>query len=64
MENNKKLVLSLSEAAECADVSIPTLTAWANRPDFPAFRSGRRWIIPADSFKRWLEDRANERASV
>ena len=59
-----KLALNMAEAAKLAGVSVPTMRQLANQKDFPAFRSGRRWIIPADSFKRWLEERANERASV
>ena len=59
-----KLTLNMAEAAELAGVSVPIMRQLANRKDFPAIRAGKRWVIPYDAFKRWLEDRANERAVI
>lgn len=53
---------NLKGAAEFASVSTPTMLEWVNRQDFPAFRSGRRWVIPRDSFVQWLNDQAARRA--
>lgn len=53
---------NLKGAAEFASVSTPTMLEWVNRQDFPAFRSGRRWVIPRESFVRWLNDQAARRA--
>lgn len=53
-----RLAFDLKAAAEAAGVSIPTMRELAQRPDFPAFRAGRRWIIPCDLFKLWLEKQA------
>lgn len=51
-------------AAAFAGVSVPTMLTWINRADFPAFRSGRRWVIPRDPFIRWMEDQAAKRATL
>jgi len=56
------LTLTIRQAAELAGVSTPTLLSWTAQPDFPGFRSGRRWIIPRSSLEAWLEARAAERA--
>lgn len=62
--NHETGAFTLETAAKFANVSTPTMTEWVNRQDFPAFRSGRRWIIPRASFERWLEDQARERAQL
>lgn len=53
---------NLKSAAEFASVSTPTMLEWVNRQDFPAFRSGRRWVIPREGFIRWLNEQAAQRA--
>lgn len=58
MEHRSRLTYTLSEAAEALHVSRPTMQALVYRADFPSFQVGRRWIIPADGLKRWLEDQA------
>ena len=62
--NHETGAFTLEGAAKHAGVSVPTITEWVNRSDFPAFRSGRRWIIPRSSFEKWLEDQARERAQL
>ena len=52
------LTYNLSEAAEALHVSRPTMLSLVHTDGFPAFRIGRRWIIPTDGLKRWLEDQA------
>lgn len=66
VENNQQemAVFNLSEAAKYAGVSLPTITAWVNRSGFPAFKSGRRWIIPRDSFVDWMRKQAESRARL
>ena len=51
-----KLALSIEEAAEAINVSVPTMRELINQPDFPAIRMGRSWIIPVDAFSAWLND--------
>ena len=56
MEERKVLTLILTQAAKELNISRPTMTNLVHRADFPSFRVGRRWIIPADGLKRWLEE--------
>lgn len=55
---------NLKSAAEYASVSAPTMLEWVNRQDFPAFRSGRRWVIPREAFAKWLNEQAQARACI
>ena len=67
MSTNESAVekaFNLKEAAAYAGVSNPTMISWVNRADFPAFRSGRRWIIPRRPFIHWLEEQAEKRAQL
>ena len=56
MEDLTKLTYTLDEAAEAMNVSRATMSKIIHRRDFPAFRAGRRWIIPIDAFKKWLSE--------
>ncbi len=51
-----KLTLTTREACEAAGVSAPTLRKWARMPGFPLVRAGRKHLILADAFRRWLEE--------
>ena len=53
-----KLTYTLESAAAALNVSKPTMLKLVNRADFPSFRAGRRWIIPAEGLKAWLEAQA------
>ncbi len=59
-----KLAFTLKEAAEAAGVCVPTMFLWAKRSDFPALRAGRKWVIPVDGFRKWLEEQAAQRSTV
>ena len=59
--DERKLTLDLKSAAELAGVSIPTMAEFVRRDDFPAFKAGRRWVIPCDLLKQWLERQAGQR---
>ena len=58
-----KLSYSLETAAEALNISKPTMLEIVNRADFPAFRIGRRWIIPIDGMQRWLEEQTRQAQS-
>jgi len=58
MNELPKLCYTLTQAAEAINVSRPTMLRLVNRDDFPAFRIGTRWIIPAEAFKNWLDTQA------
>ena len=53
-----KLAFTLKEAAEAASISEPTMRNWVHIKGFPATRAGKKWIIPVDAFRRWLEQQA------
>lgn len=55
---------NLTTFAEYAGISLPTALEWVRRDNFPAFRSGRRWIIPRGPAIKWMEERAAERAEL
>lgn len=55
---DQKLTYTVKEAAQAANVSIPTLYAWAKTAGFPVVRVGRKLVVPIDAFKRWLEEQA------
>lgn len=52
---------TMKEAAAAAGISVPTMREWVHKPGFPALRVGRKWVIPVDAFRRWLEEQAGQR---
>lgn len=58
------LAYTLKEAAKVMHISESVLRALLYRPDFPAFRVGKRWVIPDAALKKWLSDRAAEKAVI
>ena len=62
--DNSKLALTLEQAADLINVSLPTMREIVHKADFPAFRMGRRWIIPVDTFNEWICQRAKERSEL
>lgn len=53
-----KLTYTLTSAAKALNISKPTMEKLVNRADFPAFKAGRRWIIPAEGLSQWLQAQA------
>lgn len=51
----ERYALTLEEAAASLGVSMPTMSKIASLKDFPAFRVGKRWIIPCHAFAEWLD---------
>lgn len=62
MKNKMELTYTLGQAAEAIQVSRPTMANLVQRADFPSFRVGRRWIIPVDALRRWLDEQAQSYA--
>ena len=54
----ERYALTLEEAAKSLGVSVPTMRKIASQNDFPAFRIGKRWIIPCHVFDEWLDKKA------
>ena len=61
---NTKLTLTAKEAAETANVSLPTIYEWLNSEGFPALRVGRKWLIPVKAFEEWLLKQAEEKSDT
>lgn len=55
MKNTPELTLTIEQAAEAIQVSRPTMLTLVHQSDFPSFRVGRRWMIPAAGLERWLD---------
>ncbi len=60
----ERYALTFEEAAESMGVSLPTMRKIANQKDFPAFRIGKRWLIPCRAFADWLDKQAREKATM
>lgn len=54
----QKLTYTAKEAAQAANVSMPTFYGWTKIAGFPVVRVGRKVVVPIDAFKRWLEEQA------
>lgn len=55
---------NLNEASIASGINRIRLAQLARTPGFPAFKCGRRWIIPREAFLRWLEEQAGEQARL
>ena len=53
-EKNTRLAFTVSEAAEAAGVSRPTIYRWMHIEGFPVAKIGGCTRIPAQAFKVWL----------
>ena len=60
----QKLTYTAKEAAQAANVSMPTIYAWTRIEGFPVVRVGRKVVVPIDAFKRWLEEQAASNGTV
>ena len=58
------LAYTLKEAAKVMHISETVLRTLLCRPDFPAFRVGKRWVIPDAALKKWLSDMAAQRVNI
>lgn len=59
-----KQALTLEEAGKLVGVSYPTIRALANSAGFPAFKIGRKWIVPKEALMDWLTRQAYAKKSV
>ena len=58
MVNLQKLAFTVTEAAQAAHVSRPTIYRWMRMGGFPVARIGGWTRIPAEAFKKWIEEQA------
>ena len=62
MANEKKLTLTVSEAAQELNVSRPTVYRLIERSDFPSLRIGKRVLISRIGLRDWIARQAGEEA--
>jgi excisionase family DNA binding protein len=58
MEQLEERVLRVEEAARLLGVAVSTAYAACHRGELPAFRIGRRWVIPGAALARLLRGEA------
>ena len=58
MESLERLAYTATEAAHVASVSRPTIYRWMHLDGFPVAHIGGCTRIPAQAFRRWLEQQA------
>ena len=58
-ERNKKLTLTVAEAAELLGVSLPTAYELAHSEGFPTLRIGRKLLISRVGLESWVDRRAS-----
>lgn len=58
MNATTSLAYSPTTAAKMAEVSRPTTYRWMRLPGFPVAHIGGLTRIPAEAFKRWLNQQA------
>ena len=61
----EKMGLTLKEASEITGIGYQQLHCWAEeRPDFPAFKIGRKMIIPTQQLREYMRKMAAAREGV
>lgn len=53
------LTLTVKEVSEIMRISLSKAYTIVKRPDFPVIVDGNRFIIPRDTFFRWMEQAAS-----
>jgi excisionase family DNA binding protein len=53
MNVNEKIALNVSEVAELLGVSRPVVYQLIHREDFPAFKIGKRTLVPRLALEEW-----------
>ena len=56
----EKVAFTITEAAQAAGVSRPTLYRWTRIQGFPVVRVGGITRIPVRAFENWLESQVEE----
>lgn len=62
-EQNKVRMLEAQDIKEILGIALGSVYKLMKQPDFPAIRiSARRYVVPEEAFKKWLEDQAAKKA--
>lgn len=64
MEVYNKIAFTVEEAASISGLGHGTIRKHALENDFPCFKEGRKMVIPAQGFIKWLNDRAMARVGM
>lgn len=63
MSEQKMKMLEAQDLKEILGIALANAYKLMKRPDFPAIKvSARRYIVPEDAFRKWLEDQAAKKA--
>ncbi len=58
-EQNKVKMLEAQDLKEMMGIALGSVYKLMRRPDFPAIKvSARRYVVPEDAFRKWLDDQA------
>ena len=60
----KKLTISVPEAALRLGISKPSAYQLARRADFPAFRIGERVVVYEKGLEDWVRNQAEKKGAV
>lgn len=58
MKKLDQIAYTVSDAAQAVNVSRPTIYRWMHLDGFPVARIGGCTRIPAEAFKRWIDEKA------
>ena len=60
--NDQRIALNISQAAQLIGVDRKTMAALVHRGECPAFRAGKRWVIPRSGLEAWITEAAGSGA--
>lgn len=64
MSEQKMKMLEAQDIKEMLGIALGSVYKLMKRPDFPAIKvSARRYIVPEDAFRRWLDEQAAKKAA-
>ena len=59
MSEQKMKMLEAQDIKEILGIALANAYKLMKRPDFPAIKlSARRYVVPEEAFKKWLNDQA------
>lgn len=63
MSEQKMKMLEAQDIKEILGIALANAYKLMKRPDFPAIKvSARRYVVPEDAFRKWLDDQAAKKA--
>lgn len=64
MDSDEILAMSVSVACKRWGLSRPTLYKLLADPECPAFKIGKKWVIPIEQFDEYMYSRADRKAHL